>query len=167
MHTKEIVLTKKDVARFWAKVGVVGEGGCRLWEGGRNEGGYGRFWLHGKHCRSHRVAWVLTRGPIQLGMFVLHKCDNPPCVEGEHLFLGTNKDNMHDMHKKKRNFLSIGELNGMSKLTEGQVIELLKRYKSGETQVFLAKEYGICQPHVSEIVNRERWGYIKNRSDGL
>ena len=91
--------------RFWAKVPTLGVG-CWEWAGGRdNDEGYGRI-REGRggspFLLTHRVAWELTQGPIPDGLMVLHKCDNPPCVRPDHLFLGTNTDNMRDASAKGR-----------------------------------------------------------------
>lgn len=91
--------------RFWSHVERTSE--CWEWVGasanrgtkGRN---YGVFWLGGKLEVSHRVSWVMERGPIPPGMLVCHRCDNPPCVRPDHLFLGTPTDNMQDMIAKGR-----------------------------------------------------------------
>ena len=81
---------------------VADEKGCWLWQGNRNNQGYG-FAYHDKKSRgAHRVSWMLNRGPIPEGQWVLHKCDNPPCVNPDHLFLGDRRDNMIDCLKKGR-----------------------------------------------------------------
>ena len=88
--------------RFWARI-VEQPNGCREWTGGASSAGYGQLWFEGKLVYAHRLAWILVNGPIPEGLFVCHKCDNPPCcnVEG-HLFLGTATDNMRDMIAKGR-----------------------------------------------------------------
>ncbi len=77
--------------------------------------------------RAHRVSWILTHGPIDHGMGCLHKCDNPPCVNPSHLFIGTQKDNVRDAISKNRPVISYGgERNPQAKLTEQQVLEIKK-----------------------------------------
>ena len=76
--------------------------GCWLWLGALHVFGYGKFGLHEKIYHAHRIAWQLLRGRISSGLQVLHKCDNPSCVNPDHLFLGTQKDNIHDMWQKGR-----------------------------------------------------------------
>jgi hypothetical protein len=88
--------------RFYRKVRQEGEGGCHVWTGAHNVWGYGRLKIGGKMYSAHRVAWEFTNGPIPGGLFVLHRCDNRHCVNPEHLFLGTQLDNVHDMHAKNR-----------------------------------------------------------------
>src|SRR3990167_2515506 len=86
--------------KFWLKVTTSNQ--CWLWEGCRDKQGYGRFSIYKtadkpvKHMLSHRFAWELTHGQIPKGLCVLHRCDNPPCVNPAHLFLGTIHDNNHD-----------------------------------------------------------------------
>lgn len=88
--------------RFWSKVDKSGE--CWLWKSSRGPKGYGQFTVKrgSNPVLTHRLAWELTSGPIEGGLFVLHRCDNPPCCNPEHLFLGTNADNVRDMMSKGR-----------------------------------------------------------------
>lgn len=75
---------------------------CVEWQGGRDKDGYGQTVVGGRKQRAHRVAWERIHGPIPAGMKVLHKCDNPPCVNPGHLFLGTQADNVRDCWDKGR-----------------------------------------------------------------
>lgn len=87
--------------RFWAKVNRGDD--CWEWAGGRNQGtGYGFFSVRSRTIGAHRAAWEVANGPIPAGIDVLHRCDNPPCVRPDHLFLGTHRDNMRDMRAKGR-----------------------------------------------------------------
>jgi len=89
------------IGSFWKK--VIKKDGCWEWAACTNESGYGIFHTGKKTDRAHRVSWILTNGEIPSGLFVCHKCDNPPCTNPDHLFLGTNKDNVDDMIAKGRN----------------------------------------------------------------
>jgi len=92
--------------RFWRFVNKTDE--CWLWQGAKvGQGGYGNFGVDKKHHLAHRVSYELANGPIPDGMWVLHRCDNPPCVNPDHLFLGTRSDNMKDAHQKGRIDMSV------------------------------------------------------------
>src|SRR5947209_19331427 len=93
--------------RFWPKVQKGSD--CWEWKAGRKGGKfrYGIITIHSKDELAHRVAWKLTNGPIPDGLWVLHKCDNPPCVRPDHLFLGTQEDNNRDAWEKHRDRKSV------------------------------------------------------------
>jgi hypothetical protein len=92
--------------RLWEKVQKEPNGGCWLWTGGTTNGGYGVIGVgRGRLHRAHRISWEIANGPIPDGLKVLHRCDNPPCVNPAHLFLGTQVDNMRDCAAKGRHKL--------------------------------------------------------------
>lgn len=91
--------------RFWVKVDKISSlsyTDCWVWIGCKNPKGYGQFWGQDKMIGAHRYSWILKKGSIPNDLCVLHKCDNPPCVNPDHLFLGTQSDNMKDMAQKGR-----------------------------------------------------------------
>lgn len=145
--------------RFWSKVRR-GEG-CWTWLASTSPRGYGNIRWRGRKHRANRIAWELERGPVPEGMFVCHSCDNPSCVNPDHLFLGTAKDNAQDRTQKGRNRSCRGETHGMVKLTSQQVLEIRQRWAAGPpNQRLLAQEYGVCRPLISMIVHRRIWAHI-------
>ncbi|HFD2061483.1 TPA: HNH endonuclease [Serratia marcescens] len=136
---------------------------CIEWEKYRSEEGYGILAHEGKTVKAHRLAYCQHHG-ISLaeirGKVVRHKCDNPPCINPDHLELGTQGDNNRDRAKRNRSAHLTGEKNGRAKLTQHQVNEIRRRYVRGSKDnntVTLAKEFGVCQAHVSEIVRGVIW----------
>lgn len=110
--------------RFWHKVDRNGPNGCWLWLGMKVSAKkrYGRILIAGRLVAAHRVAWVMTNGAVPKGMRVCHDCDNPPCVNPSHLFLGTHQDNMDDMVAKGR--AANGARNGRSSKNAPAVIRV-------------------------------------------
>lgn len=142
--------------RFLAKVDKSGE--CWLWTGCLDKDGYGKFRIKKKIFRTHRISYELYVEPIPDGLYVCHHCDNPSCVNPDHLFVGTSKDNMRDMISKSHN--RKGQNNSNAKLTSKQVCEIRERIANGEKQITLAKEFGVVQTTVSSIKCRKRWKEI-------
>ena len=155
---KPIVFGRVD--RFWAQVNKDGE--CWLWTGHTNRVGYGVLCRHvdGKPqvYKAHRYSYALHFGDPDPQLLVCHRCDNPLCVRPEHLFLGTNHDNMRDMATKGRAAAKDGAKNGYAKLSAETVIEIRERYAAGlSNTVELAAEYRIANSQILEIVHGESW----------
>lgn len=152
--------TVNDYRRFWGKV-LLGDN-CWVWTGFCDPEGYGSFWHKHKqsNVRAHRVSWEMTYGQIPDGLFVCHRCDNPSCVRPCHLFLGDHVANMADMMAKgrgRKNSLA-GEKHVWAKLSEASVAEIRRLSdEGGHSQREIARLFGICQPHVSDIVNKKKW----------
>lgn len=156
--------------KFWPKVRLGRPDECWIWQGNtRANGGYGLLTLgsskNQRHYRAHRISWELAHGPIPTGMHVCHRCDNPPCVNPKHLFLGTRYENMQDMLDKGRHRSNWprkhGTINWNAKLTDEQVLLIRARYSAGGiSQGQLAKEYGISQSVMSAIVSRRLWQHL-------
>jgi hypothetical protein len=135
------------VDTFWPRVDK-GEG-CWLWTGGVEGGGYGSIKKKGHHL-AHRFSWELHYGEIPDGLYVCHKCDNPPCVRPDHLFLGTHQDNMRDMAEKGRRRSGRGN----TKLTKQQVAAIRSRYSPGAvTYEQLGAEYGVSSGAINHIIH--------------
>lgn len=147
--------TKED---FWKHVTKNGE--C-LEFGNRLASGYGRFFIEGKTIKAHRFSWEINFGKIPNGMLVCHRCDNPPCVNPEHLFLGTPLSNMIDKSDKGRGYRPAGSKHHMVKLADSDVLKIRSRYASGEISMRnLGREFGVSASMVHLIVNRVRWTHI-------
>jgi hypothetical protein len=143
--------------RFWSKVDKTEN--CWNWTAGTYEKGYGLYSIKNRNYRAHRVSYEMHKGPIPEGMLVLHQCDNPRCVRPDHLFLGTNADNMADKIAKGReaHVGAPGSANGLAKLTEDQVIAI--RQEAGTHQQ-VADKYGVSRRAIMEIRSRRRWKHI-------
>ena len=130
--------------RFWDKVEISGPGECWLWTGAQNSDGYGSFGLTPSHTfLAHRFAWMLVRDlgyvAIPDGMCVLHSCDTPPCVNPNHLFLGTQADNVADCAKKGRRNQS-----RWKKLSPEKRQEIRDLYLTGAWSLAaLGRKYGV------------------------
>ena len=150
--------------RFYSRI-VEGANGCQLWTGGKIPDGYGMLRVNGISTLTHRLAWELAFGPIPADMNVLHKCDNPPCVNPDHLFLGTQADNMRDCKEKGRGKQYLpgdhwirGADHPFARLTQTQVDEIRAAYKQGGvTQSGLADIYGVSQTTISRIILQRRY----------
>jgi hypothetical protein len=153
-------ITEDIIKRFKSKI-AVRPNGCHEWTSFKDNCGYGRF-MFGSNgvVLAHRVAWEIANGPIPEGIKVLHKCDNPKCVNPEHLFLGTQQDNMNDMYSKGRG--PVGEKASSHKLTKEQVIHILNSYrKDKRTITALAKEYSVSYSSIKYIVKRRTWKHLQ------
>lgn len=136
-----------------------GLGPCWMWLGFRDVHGYGHRGLNGRNPGAHRIAWTISKSEIPVDFFVLHKCDNPGCVNPDHLKLGTHSENVADAIKKGRS--ARGEKQGSSKLTEEAVQEIRLRVDAGEQQVHLAREFRISKTVMSMTVNRKIWRHVE------
>ena len=147
--------------RFWSKVDLDGPvlvpslGACWVWVATRDKHGYG--WFDGK---AHRASWELAHGAIPPGICVLHKCDHPPCVRPEHLFLGTKADNTRDMVSKGRARGVVGIEHHNAKLTNADVIEIRRARAAGESVREISARFGISGPIVYRIMSGKRWSHV-------
>lgn len=124
-------------------------------------GGYGKIKVFGKTMLYHRLSFELYVGSIPSGLLVCHKCDNPKCVNPEHLFLGSHQENMDDKINKGRHVgAKKGYKHHKSKLVEWQVIEIKRKLRDGAFQYDLANEYGVNQATISNIATGKNWGHV-------
>ena len=134
--------------------------GCIEWTGSSESKGYGQIRIDGKLVKAHRFAWEIANGPIPAGMLVLHSCDNPRCVNPDHLRVGTHVDNMADMDARNRrvNNQNKGVDCPAAKITEDDVRAIRQDTRR---QIDIAKDYGISQPVVSKIKLKQAWKHVK------
>lgn len=152
------------IDRFWSRVDKSGD--CWVWTAATTNGGYGVIrdtGRNGKIIRAHRLSWELHNGPIPAGIEVCHRCDNPPCVNPAHLFLGTHQDNVTDTVNKGRASGGgpRGSLHHQAKLTEAQVLDIRAVYAAGAaSQRQLARKYNVDRGTIQHIVKRMVWTHI-------
>lgn len=153
MELKDLTekFNEKHLKSFWSK--VVKSDGCWLWIAARNEHGYGNFNSRPDiSILTHRISWVLIYGNVPAGMHVLHKCDTPACVKPDHLFLGTQADNMLDMAKKGRS--------RATKLSVYQVERIRLMGELGATQKEIGVIFNVKPSTVGNIIRGERWKWL-------
>lgn len=147
-------------AAFWKRVTKTAS--CWLWTASKRWDGYGRWNPSGRQMTAHRYSWELANGPIPTGLEVCHTCNNPPCVNPAHLFLGTHLDNMRDAVNKGRQ--ACGERVKRNKLTAAQVVTIRKLFKRinyrRSNTLELAKRYGVTPNAIRGIVIGESWKHL-------
>jgi hypothetical protein len=171
--------------RFWLKVNKDGQipkhapelGRCWEWMGAKNlppSLPYGRIMRNGIVVQAHRISWELTFGAIPFNLCICHKCDNPSCVNPDHLFCGTMADNISDRDKKGRTAMGAnsgpvkhpekmarGEQVGNSKLTSSQVLTMRDLYQPNKFGTRkLAKVFGVASATVYSVVKRRTWAHV-------
>jgi len=150
---------------FWPKVDRSGgPDACWPWTGHRNSKGYGstHIWSDGKWrtVGAHRVAYTLERGPIAAGLQVCHVCDNPPCCNPAHHFLGTVRDNSRDMAAKGRTGTAPGMASTRARLTDADVREIRRLRSEGMGVVAIGQRFGIHSARVSMIARGLQWKHV-------
>lgn len=164
------------INRFWKKVDK--SGNCWIWTGDRTSKGYGRISKDGVRIGTHRYSWLIHNGTIPKGLCVCHTCDNPPCVNPDHLWLGTNLENQQDMTKKGRRVINMvglhsfegrklqlenvsrGERHIRSKFTNNKIYEVRALWETGYTINGLARTYGVAVNTMNSILKRKTWKHI-------
>lgn len=160
--------TNNKPERVWTWI-TKGDG-CWLWTGCKTPRGYGYMSIDGKNKRAHRIVWELIHGPIPAGLYVCHHCDTPACCRPDHLFVGTNADNMRDAASKGRmaagdrhgtrlhpGCMPRGEKNSRSKLTAEQVAEIRRLRECGQSTVALGTQFGVSQAAIWWICSGRNW----------
>lgn len=175
-----VSLDDEDVARFWSKVDIRTPDQCWPWKAqSKTQSGYGSFKVNGRFISAHRIAFAITRLMTPARLFVLHRCDNPPCCNPLHLLIGTAKDNTRDATLKGRmkfkpcdsSHFNIGkwhvehmpfrgESHPAAKLTEEKVYQIKTALSSGEKGVDIAKRFGCSTYTVSNIKLGKQWSHV-------
>jgi len=161
MSFKSRIYVRGTVAeRFWAHV-IQTDSGCWEWTGSRARKGYGRLGVpHGTPSLAHRISWEIHFGPIPDGLCVLHHCDNPPCSNPAHLWIGSKADNNRDMRAKGRSRITHhrGESHPRAKLTRTDVDAIRLSYVPWRTtRKSLAKQYGVSESAIKAILSGRNW----------
>lgn len=164
-----------DISRFWSYVEIAAPDACWLWSLTKSTGGYGQISFARKNRKAHRVAYFLHYGVDPESKLVCHRCDNPPCCNPSHLFLGTEKDNTQDAKRKGRLKAGVGARHGTkthpeshangersvkSKLTDETARLVRDLYASGQRQHEIAAQVGITREGVSQIVRGNNWKHV-------
>lgn len=148
---------------FSVKYEIAPATGCWVWKGAKDRWGYGvarapgRVWM-----RAHRFSYEIHHGVVPDGKMVCHHCDNPPCVNPDHLYAGDQKSNMNDMVRRGRQATPEmkGSKNPNAKLDEEAVREIRRLHQNGATNVAIGKMFGVTHQMVSLIVRGKKWSHI-------
>mgnify|MGYP001601051816 CR=1 FL=1 len=148
-------LITAPLTRFWPNIKKTPS--CWLWQGDKYKQGYGRIGQggHSRKILAHRLSWEIHNGPIPRDICVLHHCDNPPCVNPDHLWLGSIKDNHRDMRAKLRH--AFGERHGRAKLNEQKIIKIKKMLKAGVTHKVIAGRFRVSRSVITQIALKKTW----------
>lgn len=181
---KQLTLpTGRALEKFWSRIDRSGgPHACWPWQGYIGSHGYGRMTINYRDWLAHRLVWMLAHGAIPKGLWVLHHCDNPPCCNPAHLWLGTTQDNTADRDAKGRHGYSVcktyhrgaehwsakqpdrvlrGERVPTARLTEVDVRSIRTRRACGESFPEIAARYGVTKQAIWRIVNRIAWAHVE------
>jgi hypothetical protein len=145
-------LTKERIEQ---KAYPITETGCWIWMGGCSVRGYGQIESYGKKHLSHRVSYSLFKGPVEKKQVVCHRCDMVSCVNPDHLFVGTQKDNLQDMARKGRS--TAGHKNPRAKLSWESVRQIRKLFSHGMKELQIASQFNVSRSAIQLIVSGKRW----------
>ena len=136
---------------------------CHNFLGFKTRQGYGKIKYKGKPYLAHRLFWILNKGELQENKCVLHHCDNPSCFNLDHLFVGTNADNVADKVAKNRQYRPLkgkDHLRPMAKLTEDQVMEIKSLLKRGYSQADIHRDFKVSRQMISDIFLKKTWSWL-------
>lgn len=153
----------QKITNFWS--GVSGKNNadqCWFWERSTNKCGYGTFGFMGKPWLAHRFAYTVAKADIPEGMCVCHSCDNPPCCNPAHLWLGTPLQNTQDAGAKLRLRKAAGEASGTAKLTEQDVLSIRRRFAAGDKRSVIAVDLNMSWAAIDCIARRVTWRHLED-----
>lgn len=166
--------TPKQIERFWSHVDTSGD--CWVWRGGYFPFGYGCFKINGRRTVAHRAAWEVTNGSIPAGKLICHRCDNPPCVRPDHLFLGTYGDNVADCVAKDRRSkivgdehwshinahrIARGQAHGLARLTD-DAVRYIRSQGRTMTLKALAAKFSVAEVTIHRVKLGETWRHVQD-----
>lgn len=152
---------ERFVERFHSNVDRSGgPDACWEWKLGTNDKGYGHLNAGGRMLKTHRVAYLLEYGEVDDDLKVCHTCDNPPCCRPDHLFQGTQADNVQDAIQKERRFSPCGEDVHSARFTEADIYDIRRRGDAGESNAAIGRDYGTIRQTIGRIVRRESWAWL-------
>ena len=164
INQADAVLPSNTRIRFWERVERTDN--CWEWVGARNLSGYGHLWIAGGNISAHRISWLLHYGSIPSGMLICHHCDNPGCVNPQHLFLGTQKENLADRERKGRtpkgdrssrrlhlDRYPTGERHYKAKFSIDEVLSIKQAVANGSCQRKLARQYEVHKDTIWRVVH--------------
>jgi len=134
--------------------------GCWNWTASLGPGRYGKIRYLGKTFRAHRASYILFNGEIPRGKLVCHSCDNPLCINPDHLFIGSQKENIRDMDSKNRRADLKGENHPCNKLKITDILEIKKLLSLNISQKIIAKKFNCHQSNISNIKRKKLWGHV-------
>ena len=151
--------TKNDLVRFWCKVNVRSKNKCWEWISHKDRDGYGRFYFNKKQVGAHRFSYFIKHGTIQKDLMICHTCNNPSCINPNHLYEGTAYDNVKDSKIAGTLYFSNakGEKCPNAKLTQNQVNEIRRLLKTKMKQGDIARKFKVSQSNITLIKNGTNW----------
>jgi len=159
-HDNKSLKVKKPILEKFNKKYDIDNTGCWIWNGTKDKDGYGRSFFNYTPYLANRLSYELFKGTIPKGLFVCHECDNPSCVNPEHLFLGTHQDNMDDMVAKGRSPKQRGEAASTHVLTEKQAQYILDFHHYHGSLTMLAKKFGVDISTVFYVKSGKSWSHL-------